>query len=315
MAHALQEEQRRARPRLWQLLRDAGVNWHDDDAMRMSSSLAYYTLLSLAPLLLLAVSIAGLFLGDEAARGHIARSLASRFGEQAGVAIEAAIRSADEPAENILGAVTGILVLLVGASGVLGELQSAMNAIWQVEPRPGRGLRGMLRDRVVCYTMVGSVTLMLVGLLLAAALLTLLDKHVGKLPGGLRLWQTVDVVLSLVAIVLLFAVTFKTVPDVKLTFRDVWPGALLTGLMFVLGELALGYYFALSSSPNPYGAAGASIVLVTWAYYTGQILFFGVEFTKVRAAARGIEIRPRPHAIRKRVPGGSRLGDGERAAQ
>ncbi|MEY4579701.1 MAG: hypothetical protein RL701_4404 [Pseudomonadota bacterium] len=280
---------------------DAALGWHKDNAMRMSSSLAYYTLLSLAPLLVLAVSIAGLFMGDEAARGHIAEALTKRLGDDAGdmsLVVEAIIESARDPADSVIGTLIGSVVLVVGASGAFGELQSAMNTIWEVEPKKGRGFWGLVRDRVICFTMVGSVALLLLALLLVWALMAWLGTRVGALPGGLVLWQAVDLALSIVAVTLLFALSYKTVPDVRIPFREVLPGAFLTALMFALGELALGLYLRYSAVPKPQGAAGSVIVLVVWVYYAGQILFYGAEFTKARAAARGVHVQPRQHAMR-----------------
>lgn len=284
--------------RTW--LRDAAVAWYNDNAMRMSSSIAYYALLSLAPLLLLAVSIAGMFLGDEAARGHVADTLTKRLGDEAGLAIESIIGAAKDPMESGISTGVGLFMLFIGASGVFGELQSAMNTIWEVHPRPGRGLFGLVRDRFVCFAMVGSVALLLLVLLLVGALMAVIGTRLGDLPGGVTLWQAVDFGLSLVNVSVLFALTYKTVPDVKIPVREVWPAALLTTLMFAFGEFALGIYLRLSAVPKPYGVAGSFVVLVTWVYYSGQILFYGAEYTKVRAAARGVKIPPRRHAVRVR---------------
>lgn len=279
-------------------LREAGVAWYQDNAMRMSSSIAYYALLSLAPTLLLAVSLAGMFVGDEEARGRVADLLTTRLGEKAGAAVESIIVATDDPQDSGIGTLLGFLMLFIGASGVFAELQSAMNTIWKVEPRPGRGLWAMLRARFFCFAMVGSVAVLLLALLLLGALLALLGARIGELPGGVLVWQVVDFSLSLVAVAVLFAITYKVVPDVKISLRDVWPGALLTACMFALGELAMGVYLTYWAVPKPTGAAGALVVLVIWVYYSGQILFYGAEFTKVRATARGVAIVPRKYAMR-----------------
>jgi len=305
MAHELPEQTGTGTTvtrRYWALLREAGVSWCEDNASRMSSSLAYYTLLSITPIVLLVVSIAALFMGAAEAKARVVDTLSSRIGAGTGLAVESIVNGASDPGENILATLAGLFVLVAGASGVFGELHSAMNAIWLVEVRPGRGLFGMLYDRIVCFAMVGSVTLLLLLLLIAGALLALLGTRMGALPGGVFLWQLIDLSLSFIAATWLFAITYKTVPDVKIPYREIWPGALLTAGLFILGQVALDIYFSMSAVPKPYGAAGAIIVLVTWIYYSGQILFYGAEFTKVRVASRGVTVRLRTHAMRKRAP-------------
>jgi membrane protein len=286
--------------RAW--LWDAGAAWYKDNAMRMSSSLAYYTLLSLAPILLLMVSIAGLFLGGAAARTHFASLASQRFGDEAGAIIEAIVLSTSDKEESLVGTQAGLVMIVIGASGMFSELQSAMNTIWEVAPRRGRGFKGLMRDRFVCFAMVGSVAVLLVILLAVGALLAILGSRIGTLPGGIVLWRIVDFALSVVAVTVLFALSYKAVPDVIIPLSEVWPGALLTAFLFVLSELAFAAYLQYSMVPKPTGVAGSVVVLVTWVYYTGQIFFYGAEFTKVRAAARGVLIVPRRHAVRVQAP-------------
>lgn len=285
------------RAQLW----NAAKAWKRDNAVRLSSSLAYYALLSAAPLLLLAVSIAGWFLGEETARSHVAAFLASRLGEDAEASIQAFLDYASDPTDSVIGAIGGLLMLVVGASGGFAELQFAMNSIWGVTARSGRGLSGIVRDRCVCFAMVGGVAVLLLGLLLIGGVLALLGNQVGRLPGGVTLWRAVDFVLSIGAVTVLFALSYKVVPDVVLPLRDVLPGAALAAVMFALGELALGIYLDVWASPKPQGTAGSIVVLVIWIHYSSQILFYGAEFTKVRATARGVPIEPRRHAMRMRV--------------
>jgi membrane protein len=264
----------------------------------MSSSLAYYALLSVAPLLLLTVSIAGWFLGESTARQHVAKILSTRLGEEAEVAIAAFLDYAGDPTDSLWGTIFGLFMLVVGASAAFTELQFAMNTIWEVAPRPGRGLWGMVHDRWVCYVMVGGVALLLLGLLLIGASMALIGNRIGELPGGLTLWLAVDYVLSVGSVAVLFALSYKLVPDVVIPLREVLPGAILAALMFAFGELVLGIYLEVWAAPKPQGAAGSIVVLVIWLYYSSQILFYGAEFTKVRAKARRVRIAPRPHAMR-----------------
>jgi membrane protein len=282
---------------LWQ----ACTSWYRDNVMRMSSSLSYYTLLSLAPLLVLVVSIGGIFWGEDAARGKIAGELTKRVGPQVGEALESMILYARDPAETIAGTTAGVLVLLVGASGVFSELQDAMNTVWNVKPKPGRVLESLIRERIASFAMVLGASVLLLALLLIGALLALLGERFAQLlPGGASLWLGVDIVFSLFTVTLLFVVSFKFVPDVKLSVRDVWHGAVLTAFLFAVGELALGLYIRKFAIASPYGAAGSAIVVIVWVYYFFQIMFYGAEYTKARAEVCGVEIAPKAHAQRVR---------------
>jgi membrane protein len=273
-------------------LRSAGKAWSEDHATRLASSLAYYTLLSLAPLLILAIALAGLFLGEEAARNQIANQVTRVTGEEAGRGIQQVILHADKPGTTRLSSVIGGVVLLFGASGVFGELQAAMNTIWHVEPKPGRGFWGVVRDRFTSFTMVLSVAfVLLVSLLLSTILSALGNLFSHTFPGGEFLWASVNFALSITVISALFAAIFKIVPDIEISYRDVWSGAVLTALLFTLGKTALGLYLGHSGLASPYGAAGSIIVLVVWVYYSAQILFFGAEFTRVSAQRRGFPVQ------------------------
>jgi membrane protein len=277
----------------------AATSWYADNVMRISSSLSYYALLSLAPLLVLVVSIGAVFWGEDAAREKLAGELTQRVGPEVGSAFESIILYARDPAETYVGTVIGLLVLLLGASGVFSELQDAMNTVWGVKPKPGHVVEGLVRERLASFVMVMSAALLLLSLLLSGALLTFLGDHLSRvLPGGVMLWQVADLSLSLLVVTLLFVITFKFVPDVCIKARDVWLGALLTAVLFGIGELALALYIRKFAIASPYGAAGSAIVVVVWVYYFFQIMFYGAEFTKVRATLLEIEVQPKRHARR-----------------
>ncbi|MDB4972967.1 MAG: Ribonuclease [Myxococcaceae bacterium] len=283
---------------LWAIVKETGTDWSADNATRLSASLAYYTVLSIAPLLVLAVSVAGLFFGEEAARGHIESELASVVGPEAGKGIQTLLSNAKSPEEGVIGTVVGLVVLLFGASGVFGELQSSMNEIWKVAPKPGRGVWGFLQQRFFSFTMVlGVAFLLLVSLVLSAVIAGIGGAFSTALPGGAWLWQGVNFLISLGLITALFALIFKYVPDVEITWRDVWMGAFVTALLFSIGKFGLALYLGRASVASPYGAAGSLIVLVIWVYYAAQILFMGAEFTQVYARHRGSRIEPSPHAV------------------
>lgn len=286
----------------WKLLKQTASDWSDDNAARLAAALAYYTVLSIAPMMVLAVAVAGLFFGEDAARGQIAEQLGSVVGPQAGSAIETIIANAKAPEAGLLSTVIGIGVLFFGASGVFGELQASLNTVWDVAPKPGRGVRGFLAQRFFSFTMVlGVAFMLLVSLVLSAALSAIGSLVSDSLPGGAVLWQALNFVASLGLITVLFAMIYKVIPDAKIAWSDVWVGALVTALLFSLGKFALGLYLGRASLASPYGAAGSVIVLVVWVYYAAQILLLGAEFTQAYARRYGHDIEPNAHATRVEV--------------
>jgi membrane protein len=281
----------------WAIVKQTAREWARDDASRLAASLAFYTLLSLAPLVIIAVSVAGLLFGTEAARGRIASELSALVGPSAAVGIQAVVASARSQTSGALGTIVGIVTLLVGASGVFGELQYALDTIWEVRVKPGRGIIGEIRDRFLSFTMVLVVAfLLLVSLLLSAALSAVGHVFSSALPGGELFWQVANFFFSLAMVTGLFALIFKFVPDVQIHWSDVWPGAAVTALLFTIGKSLLGFYLGRASIGSSYGAAGSLVVLVVWVYYSAQIMFFGAEFTQVQARRHGREIRPSARA-------------------
>lgn len=282
----------------WQLVKDTISGWSDDNATRLAAALAFYTVLSIAPLLVLAVAVAGWVFGEEAARGELASELSTFMGPQAGAGVQTLLQHAHQPEASTLGSLLGGLVLLVGASGVFGELQSALNAIWRVKPRPGRGVLGAVRDRFFSFSMVMGVAFLLLVSLILSALLTAVGSFFEQaLPGGEGLWQLLNSSVSFLVITGLFALIFKVLPDVKIPWRLVWPGAAFTALLFTAGKFALGWYLGRASVSSPYGAAGSLVVLVIWVYYAAQIMFLGAEFTREYARTRGAALPPARDAI------------------
>jgi membrane protein len=274
-------------------------DWQEDKASRLAASLAYYTLLSLAPLLIVVVSIAGWVFGDEAARGQLSSQLVAVVGPQAAPAVESILANARAPSAGLLGTIIGVVVLLFGASGVFGELQEALDTVWEVVPKPGRGVMGILKDRFFSFTMVlGVAFLLLVSLVISTALAAIGARLGQALPGGAALWHVVNFAVSFVTTAVLFALIFKVIPDVKISWRDVWVGGAITALLFTIGRALLGLYLGRSSMASPYGAAGSLVVLVVWVYYSAQILFLGAEFTQVYAQTFGSRIQPADNAVR-----------------
>jgi membrane protein len=280
------------------ILKQTASDWLDDKAPRLAASLALYTLLSLAPMLVVSVSIAGLIFGEDAARGQIAGQLQGMLGASGADAVQAVLAHAKTPSSGVIGTIVGIAIALFGASGVFGELQGTLNQIWQVDTKPGRGIKGFLHDRVFSFTLVlGVAFLLLVSLVLSAALAGIGAYFSHTLPGGTVIWQVVNFLVALAVTSGLFALIYKVVPDVEIAWRDVWVGALVTGILFSLGKLGIGLYLGRSSIASPFGAAGSVVALVVWVYYSAQILFFGAELTQVYAKQRGDRIEPSKNAI------------------
>jgi membrane protein len=283
---------------LWLTIKETINDWVDDNAARLAAALAYYALLSLAPLIVITIAVVGWFVGADAARGKVAGELSAVVGGEAAQGIQAVAESAQSPAAGIVSTIVGIVTLFVGASGVFGELQSSLNTVWEVAPKPGRGLMGQLRDRFLSFTMVlGVAFLLLVSLVVSSALSAAGSFMAGTLPGGEAVWQVVNFLFSLAIVTGLFALIFKVVPDAKVQWRDVWLGAAVTAVLFTIGKLLLGLYLGKAAVGSSYGAAGSIIALVVWVYYAAQLLLIGAEFTQVQARRRGRKIQPSDNAV------------------
>jgi membrane protein len=280
---------------LWDTIRQAGSEWVEHKAPRLAAALAYYTILSLAPLLVIAVAVAGFAFGDEAAREQLVAQFRDMVGPAGGDAIKTMLEHADRPNAGIVATVIGVVTLLFGASGVFGELQDALNTIWEVKPKPGRGIRGIVTDRFLSFAMVLCVGfLLLVSLVLSTVLSAMSGYFERTFPGLGGLMQFANTAVSFAVVTALFAMMFKILPDVELRWRDVWAGAAVTAALFTFGKYLIGLYLGRAGVASPFGAAGSIVVLVVWIYYSGLILFFGAELTQVttrregRGAATGI---------------------------
>src|ERR1051326_1435522 len=274
--------------RYYLLFKQAFTEFGEDKAQRLGAALAYYTIFSLAPLLLIAIALDGMVFGREAAQGQIFGQLRGVLGSQAAQAVQEMVKGAAKPKSGTIATVVGIVTLLFGAAGVFGQLKDALNTIWNVEPKTTGGIMAMIKDRFLSFAMVFGVGFLLLVSLVLDAAVAAAGKFVGdRLPGGEVLWQGVQLVMSLAVVTLLFALIFRFLPDVHPTWRDVWFGAIFTGVLFVLGKFALGLYLGKSAVGSSYGAAGSLVVLLLWVYYSAQILFFGAEFTQVYARKHG----------------------------
>jgi membrane protein len=284
---------------IFAILKETGSDWMEDQAPTLGAALAYYTVFSLAPLLIIAIAIAGLVFGPEAAQGQIFEQLRGLLGEASAKSMQDLVENANaKPATGIFATVIGVVTLLFGASGVFGQLQTSLNTIWGVQPKPGRGVLGIIQDRILSFGFILVVGfLLLVSLLLTAAIAVVGEWSGGMTPGMEALVQILNSVLSLAVITLLFAMLFKFLPDAKIAWHDVWIGAFITAALFTVGKFALGLYLGKSGVGSSYGAAGSLIVLLLWVYYSSQILFFGAEFTQVYANRFGSHVAPAGNAV------------------
>jgi membrane protein len=272
----------------WEVVSAAAADWVDDKAAQMGAALAFYSVLSLAPLVVIALSIVSLFFDANAAGAQFMAQIESMVGAEGSKAIGGMLESAEkQETTGGLAAVLGIATLLFGASGVFGQLQEAMNTIWDVPAKKGGGIWGMIRSRFLSFTMVlGTGFLLLVSLLLSA-LIANVGQQVGRWwPGLEAISHLANEVATFLVITLLFAMMFKLLPDAKVAWRDVWVGALLTAVLFTVGKLLIGLYLGKSAVGSSYGAAGSLVVLLVWIYYSSQILFFGAELTHAIAERR-----------------------------
>ena len=279
------------------LFKAAAKEWSEDKASRHAAALSYYTIFSLAPLLIVAIAVAGAVFGEEAARGRIVEQIGGLIGRDGASAIETMIENANKPKEGLIAGMLGVAALLFGASGVFGQLQSSLNAIWEVEPKPGKGVWGFLRSRFLSLSMVLVIAfLLLVSLVLSAALSAFGGWLGAMIPGQEVLLRAGDLVISAGMATVLFAALFKYLPDAEIRWKDVWTGAFATAVLFTLGRYLIGLYLGRSAVGSAYGAAGSLVIVLLWIYYSTQILFFGAEFTQVHASRAGSRVRPSPDA-------------------
>ena len=282
------------------LLKNTAKEWNQDKCPQLGAALAYYTVFSLAPLMLVLLALFGLIYGgSEQARTKILDQL-QYFIDPSGLkVIEDIANNAAHPKAGISAAVIGIVIAVFGASGIFGQLQDALNTIWDVKPKPGRGIFGFIRARFLSFAMVGGVCfLLLVSLTVENVLKGLHNYLQSVVPGGHYLGLAVFYLFDLAVIVFLFAMIFRYLPDAKIAWRDVWTGAALTAVLFIIGKFLLNLYLGSGSAGSAYGAAGSLITLLLWVFYSAQILLFGGEFTKVYANTYGSHVEPEEHAVK-----------------
>jgi membrane protein len=280
---------------VWQILREAFTEFNQENVARLGAGLAYYTLFAIAPLLIVAIGVAGMVFGAEAARGEVVRQIDGMVGREGALAIQEMLASVSRPGRSVPATIVGLITLFLGATSAFASLQGALNEVWNVKEKPRGPVLGFLRGRLLSFGLVlGVGFLLLVSLALSAALAALGNLMSSSLPGGATLWAIVNFLISFGFTTILFAMIYKVLPDVPLTWRDVWMGGLITSLFFTLGKTLIGLYLGHSAIGSSFGAAGSIIVLLVWVYYSSQILLFGAEVTQavVRRREGGKPQRP-----------------------
>ncbi|QHV93559.1 YihY/virulence factor BrkB family protein [Spirosoma endbachense] len=284
---------------LWAILKDSFNGFLDDRCLKLSAALAYYTVFSLAPLLVLIISLISLFLGEEAIQGQIFGQINGLVGNEAAKQIQDMIKNVELSGKTNTALVVGIITLLLGATSIFVEIQDSVNLIWRVKAKPKRGWLKIIKDRLLSSSLVVSLGfLLLVSLVINGLVLALSDFLTRYIPGiGVFIISAFNLLISTGVVAVLFGVIFKVLPDAKIAWKDVRWGAFFTALLFMLGRYLIGLYIETTSTSSTYGAAGSLIVILTWIYYTAAILYFGAEFTQAYANRLGIKIEPADYAV------------------
>jgi membrane protein len=273
--------------RIWRLLSDSVQAFIADDALSRGASISFYAATSIGPVLFIVVAIAGLAFGEDAARGAIAVQLRDLMGKESADLVQTAVQSASGESSGILASVVGAIALLITASGVFGEMQSALNMIWKAQPQ-GTTVSRLVRARAASLGLVAALGFLLLVSLVISAILSGLGGYIDAvLPLGTLILHLLNFVVSFALISVLFGAIYKVLPDAELSWRDVLIGAIVTALLFNLGKFLIGLYMAHSALASSYGAAGALIIVLLWIYYSAQIFLLGAEFTKIYAGRRG----------------------------
>jgi membrane protein len=288
---------------VWRMLKAAFQEWNEDKAARLAAALAYYTLFSLAPLLILVIAIAGLFFDSTAVRQQIMGQVEALIGGTSADFVSTILDNANRPGNNsgIIASLISVGLLLVGATGVLTQLQLSLNTIWSVEARPDIGFLNLLRKRLLSLGMIIVIGFLLLVSLVISSVIAGFSDYLNTLAPSLdTIVQLLNFVVSFGITTLLFAMIFKFLPDVVITWGDVWFGSAATAILFSLGKFLIGLYLGNSSFGSSYGAAGSVIILLVWVFFSAQILFYGAELTQIYSRRFGSQIQPNRYAVRQK---------------
>lgn len=281
------------------LFKETFSEFIDDNAMKLSAALSYYTIFSLPPLLIIIISMSGFFFGAEAVRGELFWQINGLVGNDAALQIQEAIKNVKLSSSSTFATTLGVIILLIGASSVFAEIQDSINLIWGIRAKPKRGLIKFLKNRLMSFSMIGSVGFLLLVGLIVNSLMDVLNKRLASLfpVDTIYLFYVINILIVFIIITLLFTVIFKTLPDGKVVLRDCLIGSSFTAFLFMIGKFAIGYYLGRFNIGSIYGAAGSIILILVWVYYSAVILYFGAEFTKVYATTHGKKIIPYEYSV------------------
>jgi membrane protein len=283
---------------LLDVLKTTFTEWQEDKASRLAAALAYYTVFSMAPLIIIVLGIVGFIFGQDMVSGHLLVQIRGLVGEDGAAVFQSIIENASQPSSSIVATLIGVGTLIFGATGLFAQLQDALNTVWGVAPKPGSSLKHMLETRFLSLTMVFGIGFLLLVSLILSAILSAMDNFIlGWAPGSAFLAQGLNLTISFGIITLLFAMIYKVLPDVEIQWGDVWIGAAATSLLFSIGKFVLGFYLGNQSFGSTYGAAGSILIILLWVYYSAQILLFGAEFTQVYAKKFGSRLVPDEDAV------------------
>ena len=289
------------------IIKDAGMQFMDDQGLKLSAALSYYTIFSLAPMLLVMISVLSIFFGRDAIQGQVFDQINGLVGNDAAAQLQEILKNASMSDKSGVAAAIGVGTLVIGATGVFAEIQSSINYIWSIEARPEKGWLKYLKTRLLSFSLILTLGFLLIVSLGVNALVDLLSEELEKYFSEVSviIFYVVNLAISLLVITTLFAVIFKVLPDGKIRWRECFIGAAFTALLFGIGKFAISFYIGQSDLGATYGTSASIIILLTWVYYSSIILYFGAEFTKVYANSDGTHIAPAEHAvlIEKRVVG------------
>lgn len=284
---------------VWEILKNSFSGFGQDNVTKLAGSLAYYTVFSMGPLLVVIISLCGIFLGRDAVEGKIFTQLDGFVGHDTALQLQQIIKNASISGKGHIAAVIGIITLLIGATTVFGDIQDSINKIWGLKPKPKKGLLKMLQTRFLSFSVIISLGfLLLVSLGISALIEALSNRLKAAYPDvTVVVFYIVNLLLTLIITTLIFGVVFKVLPDARIKWKDVLAGAIATAILFMLGKFGISFYISKSNVGSTYGAAGSLVILLVWVYYSAIILYFGAEFTKAYAIKYGSEIHPNSYAV------------------
>jgi len=284
---------------IWEVLKASFTGFTEHKVTKLSGSLAYYTVFSMAPLLIVIISLCGIFLGREAAEGQVYAQMEGFLGSDTAIQLQELIKNASLSDKGTVAFIIGIVTLLIGSTTVFADIQDSINSIWGLKPKPKRGWVKMLQNRFLSFSVIVSLGFLL---LVSLAITAILDGFSYKLQSRFEdisviVFYIINTVITLAVVSLIFSVIFKVLPDAIIKWRDVISGSVVTGILFMIGKFGISFYIGQSNVGSTYGAAGSLVILLLWTYYSSIILYFGAEFTKAYAMAYGAEIHPNHYAV------------------